>query len=434
MSRPARTARRRLISMCPVGFQRRPFRRAPDQAEFSMEPAPTPDPPSKLGDLAAAAGLARIHILAWRDLHDAEAGGSEIHAHEVAKRWAAAGIEVTMRTSHAFGHPTVIHRDGYRVIRKAGRYAVFPRAVLAEVCARHGPRDGLVEVWNGVPWLSPSWARGPRVVFMHHLHREMWPLVLPDNPLLARFGQLLEGRLAPPLYRRTPIVTLSESSRRELVDELGLRRVHVVEPGISQRFSPGGSEAGHPLVVSVSRLMAPKRFETVIGVAVELRRRFPDLELVIVGKGEQHEHLLQLIRDNDADEWIRMAGFLDDRELIDLYRRAWVLTSASVAEGWGMTITEAAACGTPAVVSDVPGHRDSVLEGRSGFLAPDRRALADGLARVIEDPDLRARLRRGALERAESLTWDATAAGTLAVLAEEAGSRTRPGTYHRGGG
>ena len=59
------------------------------------------DTVEKIGDLAASAGIRRVHVLAWRDLDDDEAGGSEVHIHEVARRWAEAGIEVTMRTSHA---------------------------------------------------------------------------------------------------------------------------------------------------------------------------------------------------------------------------------------------------------------------------------------------------------------------------------------------
>jgi len=113
------------------------------------------DSRAKLGDLAASSGLRRIHLLAWRDLSDVEAGGSEVHAAEIARLWAEAGIEVTMRTSYAQGHPPDGMRDGYRVIRRAGRYLVFPRAALAEAAGRHGPRDGLVEIWNGMPFLSP---------------------------------------------------------------------------------------------------------------------------------------------------------------------------------------------------------------------------------------------------------------------------------------
>src|SRR5262245_49217690 len=116
---------------------------------------------AKIGDLAAEAGLRRIHILAWRDLADVEAGGSELHAASVARLWAEAGIDVTIRTSYAQGSPPESSRNGYRVIRRAGRYLVFPRAVVSEILGRHGPRDALVEIWNGVPWLTPLWVTGP---------------------------------------------------------------------------------------------------------------------------------------------------------------------------------------------------------------------------------------------------------------------------------
>ncbi len=177
---------------------------------------------AKLGDVAAAAGLRRIHIMMWRDLDDPEAGGSELHAHEIASRWASAGLDVTMRTSFAADHPTVTRRSGYRVIRRAGRYMVFPRAAVAERAGLHGPSDGLVEIWNGMPFFSPLWASGPRIVFLHHLHAEMWDMTLP--PHLARVGRIIESRVAPPLYRNTTLVTLSESSRTRARRRHGLRR------------------------------------------------------------------------------------------------------------------------------------------------------------------------------------------------------------------
>src|SRR3954453_14076666 len=101
----------------------------PGSCAVSAEDLGAPDDViAKLGDIAATAGLRRIAMLAWRDLDDPEAGGSELHASRVAALWAEGGIEVTMRTSYAAGRPQVTWRNGYRVIRKAGRYLVFPRA------------------------------------------------------------------------------------------------------------------------------------------------------------------------------------------------------------------------------------------------------------------------------------------------------------------
>jgi glycosyltransferase involved in cell wall biosynthesis len=84
-----------------------------------------------------------------------------------------------------------------------------------------------------------------------------------------------------------------------------------------------------------------------------------------------------------------------------------------------MTITEAAACGTPAVVTDISGHRDAVVDGGTGLLAP-LDGLGAALTRAVLDTDLRDRLGSAAQARAAALTWDATAAGTLSALALEA--------------
>ena len=375
---------------------------------------------AKLGDLAAEAGLARVAILAWRDLDDPEAGGSEVHASTVARLWAEAGIEVTMRTSFAAGQPQMTWRNGYRVIRKAGRYMVFPRAAFSEMMGWHGGRDGLVEIWNGMPFMSPLWARAPHVTWLHHVHADMWNMTLP--PKLAAVGRTLESRIAPKFYRRTPIVTLSKSSKRELVEDLKFKpsMVHVVAPGIDPRFSPGGEKSPTPLVVSVGRLVPVKQFDVLVEALVKLHARHPDMEAVIVGEGYRRERLEAQIHEADAERYIHLPGRLTDAEVIDLYRRAWVLTSASAREGWGMTVTEAAACGTPAVVTRIAGHSDAVAEGRSGLLVDSPDELVNGLDQVLADPSLRARLARGAQAHADQFTWAATARGTLEVLAAEA--------------
>ncbi len=381
---------------------------------------PSPDAVAKIGDLAAEAGIRRVHVVAWRDLDDVEAGGSEIHAAHVCRLWAEAGIDITLRTSFAQGHPPEVVRDGYRVIRRAGRYLVFPRAAMAEIAGRTGPRDALIEIWNGMPFFSPLWARGPRLTFLHHVHGAMWNMVLPPN--LASVGDTIERRIAPLVYRRSRIVTLSESSKQQMLDQLGFRpeRVAVVPPGIDDRFVPGTSKSATPTVVAVGRLMPAKRFDHLIRAAADARRSVPDLRLVIVGDGYERIELERIASEQGDAGRVDFRGRCSDTELVELYQQAWVLASASSHEGWGMSITEAAACGTPAVVTDIAGHRDAVDDGVTGILCPDTASLGPALADLLRDADRRDRMSAAALERAQRFTWGATATELMRLLAAEA--------------
>jgi glycosyltransferase involved in cell wall biosynthesis len=413
-----------------VGDERRPSEIPaqagvfPEDAGVAPELQPgAPSPATRdrdgLAAIAEEAGLRRVHFVAWRDLDDPEAGGSELHAHRIASLWADAGIDVTFRTSGVKGAEAPLTRDGYRVLRQAGRYGVFPGAAWEGIRMGHREGDALVEIWNGMPFFSPLWYRGPRLVFLHHVHAEMWGMVLPRR--LARMGELLERRIAPRAYRRSRIVTLSESSRSEIIDILGLapERISVSPPGVDARFSPGGERSPVPLVVAVGRLVPVKRFDVLVRALADLRERVPTLRAVIIGEGYARPELEQLRSELGAESWLELPGRVEDDELVEWYRRAWVVASTSLREGWGMTLTEAAACGTPAVATAIAGHSDAVLEGQSGLLVESTDDIAGALERVLTDEVLRNRLSRGALSRARWFTWGATARRSLEALAEE---------------
>jgi len=375
-------------------------------------------------EIAGRSGLRRIDVLAWRDFDDPEAGGSELHAHRVVTAWSEAGLDVSMTTSSVPGGRRVVRRDGYRVIRRAGRYSVFPRSILSGAVGRIGTGDGVVEIWNGMPFFSPVWSRSPQITFLHHVHDEMWRLVLPRG--LGDAGHLLEHRVAPPFYRNGRVVTLSHSSKAEIVERLRLPadNITVVPPGVEPRFSTGGERSPVPLVVAVGRLVPVKRFHLLIEALVRLKANQPDLRAVLAGEGYERPGLEALIRAHGAEDWIELPGFVDDEALVDLYRSAWVVASSSLREGWGMTVTEAGACGTPAVATRIGGHEDAVVDGASGLLVDTTDDMVAALDAVLRDEVLRRRLGVGALDHASRLTWDATARGTLAALGTEALSRT----------
>ncbi len=185
--------------------------------------------------------------------------------------------------------------------------------------------------------------------------------------------------------------------------------------GTDPRFSPGGTRTEQPSIVAVARLAPVKRFGLLLDAVAAARERVPNLTLTIVGDGPEREKLAAQASALGGDGWVEFAGHIDHHDLVAVYRRSWIVASASLAEGWGLSLTEAAGCATPAVATDIRGHRSSVVDGETGLLAaPDD--LADALVRALTDHELRARLGAAAETRVRAMTWDATAAGVLAVL------------------
>jgi glycosyltransferase involved in cell wall biosynthesis len=380
-------------------------------------PGHTSAPPAELEQLVAEVierGVRRVHVFAWRDLDDPDAGGSEVHADEFMRRWSAAGLDIVHRTSAGVGIPATARRNGYGVIRRGNRYSVFPRTVISELFGRMGRSDAVIEIWNGVPWFSPVWYRRPNMTIIHHVHGPMWDQIMPGP--LAGAGRLLEARLAPPFYRRTQVVTPSAGTREELL-ELGYRpeRVTAVDNGVDPIFSPGGAKSAEPLVVAAARLAPVKRFELLLRAAEEARDTVPNLRLRIVGEGPSRAALESWVAAHGAGGWVDLPGRLDRPALRDEFRRAWLVASASLAEGWGLALTEGAACGTPAVATAIRGHRCSVVDGVTGVLA-EPADLGRALGGLLTDHQRRDRLGAAALARARTLTWDASALGVLRVF------------------
>ena len=127
-----------------------------------------------------------------------------------------------------------------------------------------------------------------------------------------------------------------------------------------------------------------------------------------------------------AGSWIEFAGRVEHADLVDLYRRSWLVVSASLAEGWGLSLTEGAGCATPAVATDIRGHRSSVVDGVTGVLAPPT-ALGSAIADVLLDDDRRGRLGAAAEARVRTMTWDDSALGVLDALRDAAVPTTSTG-------
>jgi glycosyltransferase involved in cell wall biosynthesis len=369
---------------------------------------------------AAEAGIRRVHLFIFRDLDAPDSGGAEEHATQVCAHMALAGIDVTMHTGRVDGAPAEITRDGYRVVRRGGRLGVFATSPFDEITRRMGPCDGIIDVFHGVPFFAPLWSRKPQIGLVHHVHLGTWDMLLPGP--LGRVGEFFERHAVPIVYRRRALVAVAHSTRDEIIEHYRAdpQRVTVAYNGVDARFAPGGERWPRPLVLTVARMMPQKGLEDLLPALADVRKRVPDAEAVIIGDGPQRERLEAKAASLGATDWLRFVGRVSDDELVAWYQRAWVVTSASKREGFGLTLTEAAACGTPVVATRIPGHLDAVDDGISGLLVANMTEMSDAVVSLLTDASRRNTLGNGALKHSSKFTWEASTIAMFGALCDEA--------------
>ena len=360
-------------------------------------------------------GGRRILVLNERDLRHPRAGGAEVHCFEIFRRLAAAGDRVTLLASSFPGAVAEERIDGIRVVRRgtpARYYAQVPGTYRS--LRREAPFDVVVEDLNKFPFFARLWVGEPLVVFAHHLlGRTAFRLAA----LPFATATYVAERLVPRVYRGLPIVLYSPSTRAELL-AAGLRQedLHVIPIGIDhERYRPAPVPlASTPTVLTLGRMVSAKRTELLVDAVAALA----GVRLIVAGTGPGLGAVRARVQARRIADRVELRGFVDEEEKVRLLQTAHVIASASEKEGWGLTVLEAAACGTPAVATDVPGLRDAIRDGETGLLVPsgDVGALSAALGRVLGDPALRARLGATAIRLAARHDWDTTAAGVSAVL------------------
>jgi glycosyltransferase involved in cell wall biosynthesis len=369
-------------------------------------------------------GGRRLVVLNERDLLHPQAGGAEVHCFEVFRRLAARGDDVTLLAS---GFPGAAPREvvqGITVLRVGERISYYPAAVRAYHQLRaSAPIDAVVEDLNKFPFFARLWVREPVVVLVHHLfgrtafQQVAWPIAA------ATFAA---ESLVPRVYRGLPTVAVSPSTRDELVAG-GMRAadVHVIPNGLDHaHYRPGdGRRLAEPTVLALGRVEPYKRTEALVDAVVSIA----GARLIVAGTGTGMEALRAHVARRALGDRVQLLGVVDEATKVRLLQEAHVLGTASRKEGWGLTVLEAAACGTPSVAFDVPGLRDAIRHGETGLLVPgdDAAALAAALARVLADAALRDRLAAGAVVWAARFTWE-RAADEIGALIDAAIAARRP--------
>lgn len=357
-----------------------------------------------------------ILILNWKDIKNPDVGGAEIILLEFAKRLVKDGHIVTWfcRSFRNSVDREVI--DGIEIIRKGNKLSTYFEAWRYYKNLTSKP-DKVIDSINTICWQTPLYVdQKRRFAYVNQLAKEVFFYELP-RPLSSIAYNLENWEYKT--YKTTKFLCYSESVKEDL-GSIGvpLKNISTFSLGIDHSRYIKGKKSKDPLFIFVARLVRMKRADLCIEAIKKVGEKYRKAKLAIVGYGPQEIALKKLINKLGLHERVLLVNkdnlYFEKNEKdskVKLLQKAWALLLPSVKEGWGMVVTEAAACGTPSIVTDVTGLRDSVVDGKTGFIVsanPTIEELADCMSKIIDNNSLRHELEMNAIKWASNFSWEAS--------------------------
>jgi glycosyltransferase involved in cell wall biosynthesis len=281
----------------------------------------------------------------------------------------------------------------------------------------------VIDEVNTIPFFTPLWSDIPVFMLIHQLARTVWWYESPF-PINA-IGYAVEP-LYLRCYRKEHVLTVSASTKGDLRNLGFTGPITIVPEGVQPGFPQGAVKAESPTFLYVGRFAPSKRIEDIVKAFHAFRREASAGELWLIGEGDaRYTGKLQgLVRDLGMQQTVHFLGGVTLEEKYARMGQAHVLLMASVREGWGLAVSEANACGTPAIVYDVHGLRDSVLNERTGLVVGESpQQLASAMVRVWRDPELYKSFASSAERLGQELTFERATAVVRDALVGRLNSR-----------
>jgi glycosyltransferase involved in cell wall biosynthesis len=317
-----------------------------------------------------------MHIvwLSWKDRGHPLAGGAEAVSGKLMDQLVLDGHTVTHITALYPGAQQEEVLRGVRIIRGGGRYSVYIVARKLFKRLNADDIDYVIDEMNTIPFCSALYSKRTNVLLTYQLARKVWfyQMLFPISAL---------GYLIEPLYLRliakrySKVLTESESTKQDLVrygfsDALVSTFRVSIEPTPLEELPPKNDLT---TVLSLGAIRPMKRTLEAVKAFESARDANPSLKMVLAGDdSDAYADKVKAYADKSRHRLaITFRGRVSATERLELMANSAVIIVTSIKEGWGLIVTEANSQGTPAIVYDVDGLRDSVRHGVTGIVSPD---------------------------------------------------------------
>ena len=356
--------------------------------------------------------IMKILVINWQDIKNPFGGGAEVHMHEIFKRIAARGHDVTIYCCEVEGEPKEETIDGIKIIRNGSR-SLFNYTVKKMYKSRfsHENFDIVIDDINKIPFYTPRFVKEPLLAISHHFFGKS---IFREADFISGMYVYLAEMLVDKVYKNTPFAVVSQSTLDEFIERgFAGENFTIVPNAIEPDEYPMavGQKDENPVISYFGRLKKYKSVDHLVRAFAIVSGKYPEAKLHILGRGDFMPKLKKLALQLGVAEKTTFFGFVSDEDKVKLLSNAWCMVNTSMKEGWGITNIEANACGTPVISADSPGLRDSVKEGLSGRLYEygNVEKLSEILVELIENQDERNKLYHGSVEWASSFSWDKSA-------------------------
>lgn len=376
-----------------------------------------------------------ILIFSWRGPGHPNGGGAEISTHEHAKSWVRAGHNVTLFTSRYPGGKKEEIVDGVKVIRSGAQFFGVHWEAFKWYCFGDHPKfDLVIDQFHGIPFFTPFYVKAKKMAFIHEVTKEVWnfnQFPFPFNLLISLIGNLSEPLIFK-FYKKVPFMTVSDSTKNDLIAwGIESRNVAVIHNGVNIPASAKQFQKEKiKTLIYLGALAKDKGVEEALKIFSILSKQSlrPDgfknteaWQFWLVGKSDP-AYLLKLKNETkklQIERQVKFWGYVSEQKKYELLAKAHILINPSVREGWGLVVIEAARMGTPTVGFDVPGLRDSVVNGKTGILCvPSSGNMAEEVKELLKDNKKYAKISRNAIEWSMKFSWKNSAKLSLKLLSE----------------
>lgn len=363
-----------------------------------------------------------ILALSWRDIKSPNAGGAEVHTHEMLRRADKNKYRIYHLATRSKEQPESEVIDGVTYLRHGNALTVIWAAFRFYRKNRNNI-DFVIDQCNTHRFFTPFWVPAKkRIFYIHQLTKEIWDYSAKFP--LSTIGKLTEEWMIR-LNRHDAVITVSESTRDELVERgYDVNKIKIIHNGVS--FQPWEHEKWckkeeTPTFIYAGRYSPYKGIDVAVEALAQIKKDYPDARLWIIGKKNQEyvdKNLMPICNqahltwedatnDNPTGDIVSW-GYVSEEKKLELLSRSHVLLFPSIREGWGIPITEAGCVGTPSIAFDSPGIREAVDYGKAGYLCTENtvQGLSAQMRMAISDKMVYSNKRENAYAYSSQFLWD----------------------------